>query len=83
MRHSWHVFRCPAHAYAFLDKNPNEEKDVLGLLNLLPDLKAEMSVRLSDFRKYQESFSLVENTWSIMMRNTVQARSTVHGVIIH
>lgn len=60
-----------------MGKNPNEEKDVLGLLNLSSDLKDEMSVRLSNFKKYQEPFSLVENPWSIMMRNTVKARSTV------
>lgn len=42
------------------DENPGESQDVSDLINLLTDLKHEMSVRFSDLRKFQEPFRLVE-----------------------
>ncbi|VVC46283.1 Ribonuclease H-like domain,HAT, C-terminal dimerisation domain [Cinara cedri] len=40
------------------DENPDESQDVSDLIKLLTDLKNEMSLRFSDFRKYQEPFRL-------------------------
>jgi len=51
------------------DENPDESQDVSDLIKLLTDLKNEMSLRFSDFRKYQEQFCLVENPWSITIVN--------------
>jgi len=51
------------------DENPDESQDVSDLIKLLTDLKNEMSLRFSDFRKYQEPFRLVENPWSITTVN--------------
>ncbi|KAL4100860.1 hypothetical protein QTP88_020889 [Uroleucon formosanum] len=51
------------------DENPDESQDVSDLIKLLTDLKNEMSLRFSDFRKYQEPFRLVENPWSITTAN--------------
>lgn len=42
------------------DENPDESQDVSDLIKLLTDLKNEMSLRFSDFRKCQEPFCLVE-----------------------
>ncbi|KAL4082394.1 hypothetical protein QTP88_029992 [Uroleucon formosanum] len=50
-------------------ENPDESQDVSDLIKLLTDLKNEMSLRFSDFRKYQEPFRLVENPWSITTAN--------------
>ena len=52
-----------------LDENPDESQDVSDLIQLLTDLKDEMSVRFSDFRKFQEPFRLVENPWAITTTN--------------
>lgn len=51
------------------DENPDESQEFSDLLKLLAGLKDEMSVRFSDFRKYQEPFRLVENPWAITTAN--------------
>ena len=51
------------------DENPDESQDVSDLIKLLTDLKNKMSLRFSDFRKYQETFRLVEKPWSITRAN--------------
>lgn len=59
------------------DENPGESQDVSDLIKLLTDLKDEMTVRFSDFRKFQEPFGLVENPWAITTANV--ARLSVFG----
>uniref|UniRef100_A0A6P7GZL6 General transcription factor II-I repeat domain-containing protein 2B-like n=1 Tax=Diabrotica virgifera virgifera TaxID=50390 RepID=A0A6P7GZL6_DIAVI len=54
---------------ALFDENPDESQEISDLLKLLADLKDEMSVRFSDFRKFQEPFPLVENPWAITTAN--------------
>uniref|UniRef100_A0A6P7GWA0 Uncharacterized protein LOC114347534 n=1 Tax=Diabrotica virgifera virgifera TaxID=50390 RepID=A0A6P7GWA0_DIAVI len=54
---------------ALFDENPDESQEISDLLKLLADLKDEMYIRFSDFRKFQEPFRLVENTWAITTAN--------------
>ncbi|XP_028128225.1 general transcription factor II-I repeat domain-containing protein 2A-like [Diabrotica virgifera virgifera] len=54
---------------ALFDEQSDENQKIYDLLKLLADLKDEMSVRFSDFRKFQEPFRLVENPWAITTAN--------------
>lgn len=55
-----------------LKENPDEQKDLECLKAVLRDLKTEMAVRFQDFRKYKDSFRLIENPWSITAANVAE-----------
>ncbi|CAG9830536.1 unnamed protein product [Diabrotica balteata] len=57
---------------ALFDENSDESQEISDLLKLLENLKDKMSVRFSDFSKFQEPFRLVENPWAISTANVQQ-----------